>query len=575
VEATLYETRSGVPAIVSRALVEGAADSVFLLSDSLAGQLAAGRGSASDERMARLAATTTSLRALRPYFEGQRALREGNLTLAGEQFRHSVTIDSAFSLGWFRLAGTATWMLDPATARAGAERALRTSAALPEVDRALLSAFAAYVDGRFVDAEKRYRAITVSWPEESEGWRGLGEVLFHYNWIAGRRAAEARTAWERVLRADPSDWGALAHLSEVAAREGRPAEVDSLVSRQLRGDSSDLLRLPAQALRAFALHDVAEQDRVVAQLRKTTHLWSMLAAWNVAVDLGDLAGAERLTRVLADSARRPEVRALAHLTLAHLQLARGRRNAAFAEIDSVESFYPPWGPPYRGLLLSLPWVPAAKEELIRARERLARGSVDSPAPHIVTPSPWISTHESIAPYVGTYVRALLSLRLGEPQLAGRLADSLERRTGDSEATALAIDLGRTVRAGDLATRGQREAALALISEHGPDLPFVYPWTSPVYSRGLPRYQRASLLASLGRSEEAIRAFGGFADNSLFDLIFVAPAHLERARLLERTGQSAAARQELEAFIALWRDCDPELRPALRESEAALERLRDR
>jgi hypothetical protein len=375
-----------------------------------------------------------------------------------------------------------------------------------------------------------------------------------------------------VLRSDPNDWRALSHLSEVAAREQRWVEVDSLVRRQLRGDSTDLLRLPAVALRAFAVRDTAEQDRVIANLRKTTHLWSMLAAWNVAVDVGDLAGAERLTRVLTDTARRPEVRALAHVTLAHLHLARGRRAAALTELDSVEALFRPWGLQYRGLLLSLPFVRASREELTRAREQLARSNSDLQAPRIVTPSPWMMVQESAAPQARDYVRALLSRRLGDGEAARVLADSLQRRPGGAEARALGADLARAERAADAEVRGGSDAALVRGAEHGPDFPFVYPWTSPFYSRALARYEGAALMARAGRRDEAIRAFGAFSDNSLFDLVFAAPAHLERARLFDRAGQAATARREYQAFVALWRDCDDELRPLVREADEAVVRL---
>ena len=525
-----------------------------------------------DLRMARLAATTTSLRALKPYLDGQRAFRAGNVTAAEEAFQRTVAVDSAFALGWYWLAVAAQWMLDPATSQRAADNAVRAGHALPERERELLAAFSAYVDGRSDEAEKRYRALTATSPDDVEAWRGLGEVLFHYNWASGRLAAESRPAWERVLRADPGDWGALVHLSQVAARERHWSEVDTLVQRQLGDDSTDLVQLPVRALRAFAVHDTAEENRVIAGLQRTMHLWSLLAAWSVAVDVGDVAGAERLARVPTDSGRRPEVRALAHITLAHLALARGRKAAALAELDSAQAAFPPWGAQYRGFFLALPFVPASREELVSARDALVNVAGATAARQIVTPSPWISVHESVAPQVSHYVAARLSLRLGELDEALRYADDLDRDAGSPSAQALAVDLAREVRAADIAARGQPATALSSASERGPDLPFVYPWTSPFYSRALARFERATLLASLGRHDDALRAYSVFTDNSLDDLIFAAPAHLARARLLERSGDTARAKAEYGAFLALWRGCDPELRGSLGEAEAALTRL---
>jgi hypothetical protein len=184
----------------------------------------------------------------------------------------------------------------------------------------------------------------------------------------------------------------------------------------------------------------------------------------------------------------------------------------------------------------------------------------------------MTVQESAAAQARDYVRALLSQRLGDGAAARLLADSLQRRPGGAEARALGAELARAVRAADVEVRDGADAALALGLEHGPDLPFVYPWTSPFYSRALARYERAALMARAGRRDEAIRAYGAFSDNSLFDLVFAAPAHLERARLLDRAGQAAAARREYQAFVALWRECDEELRPAVREAGEAVVRL---
>jgi predicted RNA polymerase sigma factor len=59
---------------------------------------------------------------------------------------------------------------------------------------------------------------------------------------------------------------------------------------------------------------------------------------------------------------------------------------------------------------------------------------------------------------------------------------------------------------------------------------------------------------------------------LYDQIYLGPASLERGRLLDQLGRRQEAVTEYARFIDLWQDCDPELRPLLREARLALSRL---
>jgi len=49
--------------------------------------------------------------------------------------------------------------------------------------------------------------------------------------------------------------------------------------------------------------------------------------------------------------------------------------------------------------------------------------------------------------------------------------------------------------------------------------------------------------------------------------------LKQAEIYERRGDRAKAAQHYASFIALWKDCDPELRPVVAEAERRLGRLR--
>ena len=71
-----------------------------------------------------------------------------------------------------------------------------------------------------------------------------------------------------------------------------------------------------------------------------------LAVWGVAVFAQNIPGAERIARLLTEPARPRDVRAQGHVLLAHLELAQGRRSAAWNELAAAgqaEQFRAPAG----------------------------------------------------------------------------------------------------------------------------------------------------------------------------------------------------------------------------------------
>ncbi|HET6638761.1 MAG TPA: tetratricopeptide repeat protein, partial [Gemmatimonadota bacterium] len=75
-----------------------------------------------------------------------------------------------------------------------------------------------------------------------------------------------------------------------------------------------------------------------------------------------------------------------------------------------------------------------------------------------------------------------------------------------------------------------------------------------------------LSLELGRLDQAEHAFRALwrQDGT--------PAYLELARILERTGRPAEARDAYQFVVYAWRNADPELRPMVEEARRAVARL---
>jgi hypothetical protein len=99
--------------------------------------------------------------------------------------------------------------------------------------------------------------------------------------------------------------------------------------------------------------------------------------------------------------------------------------------------------------------------------------------------------------------------------------------------------------------------------------------SPFYSQGLERFHYAGVLAEEGRTREANVWYDSFSSNSIFDLIYLAPAHLEQGKIAEQLGQPTVALHHYQQAVALWLNCDPNLRALPNEARARIEALKRR
>ena len=176
--AGLYDaTRGGAPLRESTTRVpadNGAVGAAFnALADSLLGtDPGAMQGSGAEQ--------TRSLRALRAYALGERAMRSWDLVGATRAFRVAVAADSEFARAYLGLGQAILWAADstPEAARDRAVIARRAGALRPrlgDADRALLLAQQAMFERRWPDACATYRTMLAVDSTNVAAWYGLAE----------------------------------------------------------------------------------------------------------------------------------------------------------------------------------------------------------------------------------------------------------------------------------------------------------------------------------------------------------------------------------------------------------------
>ena len=559
---------------IAEALVDGGPDDLFQLVDRLAAQLLGAAGSPVPP-LGRLAAlTTTSLPALKAYLEGESEFREGLYASAFEAFRHATELDSSFALAHYRVAQAANWTVPPGwswdsivtRSRLATARADRLS---PRA-RLLVETYAAWVGGAYDDAERGYRAVVRTYPDDVEAWYGLGEVLFHTNPVRGRPSVESGEAFERVLALEPSHLAAMTHLLRVRLRERRIAKADSLIARL---DSLESLPRTAEfhALRAFSHGTEADRDRALAELRASGNDELVrTTAHRVAIHAGSLDGAERVLPLLLDAGLAADVRAHAYVWSAQLEVARGRWHAADRALAAAIHLDPA-ATEEGALLAALPFAPDAPARAAAVEAALLR--LDR-ADLRVTTYPWRAVYNGLHPTLRDYLLGLLELRRGDGEGVRRRAASLAARAaqgGGRDGRELARGLAESLLGHVAIANGRGSEALARfdaarlrVSEGLLE--------SQVGSQAYERWARAELLFRMGRLREALPWYATLAETSIDGLIYLAPAEARQAEIRERLGDPDAAIAHYRRFLDLWRDADAELGPWVAHARSRLEGL---
>ena len=570
IAATAY---GGRPArVLARAQAEGTTGGLFGLVDAVAGQLLGGLSGGPYEQLTRVATTTTqSLPALKSYLEGEQLFRSGAFHPAARAFQRAATEDTTFALAYYWFSVASWWADDSKAIDSAAAQAVRYSDRMIARDRRLFEAWASFLQGDAVEAERSYRRLVSLEPENVEAWLQLGEVLFHSGPRRGHRVGEARPAFERVLFFEPEHTSALLHLARIAASESRWVDLDSLAHRILQLNATGEWAVEVRALRSFAGHDLAEQRRVIEELRTSPEgrVWN--TARYVAIAAHNLAGAGRIVKLLTEPTRPAEVRAFGHHALAYLDVANGRLAAAQRQLDQARMLDPIPAMQHRALLALLPGTVPPAPVLSALRDSVAGLDVSGTAASLET-SHLANLHDGVGTEIKSYLIAGLSLELADAARAAAELRDLERTRSLPEAAALARDAAGSVRGRQSQRAGRSEEAARLLAEVlRLEARVGLIGGSPFYSQGLERFRYAQVLEQLGRHDEASRWYDSFSSNSIFDLAFLPAAELQRARMEERLGHRAEAARCYRRVVELWSGGDAVLQPLVTEARAGLSR----
>lgn len=559
--ASLY-TRNG--SLVAPAAADADEAGLPAAVDELARQLLVGHLVGPGQQLTRLAVrTTSSAVALRAYLAGNRLLRDGRFAEAADSQRAAVRADTGFALAYYGLSMALGWLSygGDREATLTAEEAVKRGRRLGPKVAATLRAHHASWNGRPAEAERLYREILSSYPEDVDARNGLAEVIFHEGAGDGRRPDASAGAFELVSEVPALRGGALLHLARMAAWEGETTRLDSiahLMESEVPEGDGDVRLQEIHALQAFVSGGDRERTAVLTLAGDQSDAQRWHLAWAVARFTGSWDAAESLLASLATPDRPASTRAPAWLGVAMLRAAAGRPAAAMAALDSAALDDPEWAALARAGLHSLPLFPATGEELERMRREVAGLTGNRPE------------------------RGVLPVRFPPESQQEARERVLHALDGRGELVDDGVDRVMMGRAGldwpgrPYPPRDGPAAAppspIKVESDWARQRPYAVPFLN---LDALDRFHRGYLLAAAGRTTEADRWYAGIPAPDGYEVPLMAPAILARARLAESGGRFTDAIALYRRFAIMWSGGEPGPRSIARDARRRAELLASR
>jgi tetratricopeptide (TPR) repeat protein len=498
--------------------------------------------------------TTASLEALRAYLDGQAHMRRNDFEAAADAFQRAMDADPDFTLAHYWLSRVAGWTwewYEPGLQ--AAQRAVELSENLPHRDRQLIAANLAHMEGRFDEAERLYRFLIDTDPNDVEAWYMLGEAVYHAANIRGSSALLARRYFERAVEMDPTLNEPLYHLMEIAGAERDTELLDRITGDLDRRSLGSWEEEVYPAVRAYLLGDPPHAD--ISQ-EDPDVIWGatwFLQRWGMFEEV------EALIRPFTRPDRSEDTRRGAHTLIASLLLFRGKLESAGMEISAADA-----DPHMQAWMATLPFLPG---EVFTREER------SSLLERVLAWDPETADHD-YAPNLEAerlYLLGLLHATNGDERQALDAAARLRAMEPDGRAPSGQTNLARGIEVEVRRQRGDPEGALDILQafefEGGASM------YERVYKAERERFLRAELLAAAGRFQEALGWYqtldGRYVPG---EMGLLAPAYLGRGRVLEALDRPEEAAAAYERFLEMWSHADEPLQPKVEEARRRLEYL---
>lgn len=535
----LYEREEGRTIARGSSTAAGPTGDLTRLVDQVARNILAQHQGPSMSRMSRLAAVTTpSLDGLKAYLRGERLLREARFADAITAFEAAVEADTLFALAHYRMSLAASWAFRAELSTRAAARAVQHANRLPERERRLLLAHAAYRRGEASESAAMLRELAEDYPEDLEVWYRLGEVLLHFGPPNGWSLTEAAHPFRRAAELEPLLAEVQYHLAQIEAAAGRTEPALGWIRSALeiapQGARAPQLRILNTALDP-ATGDWTERLR---ELDAADEFPVISATYNIAVYAGQPTRALEIAELLTRPSRPAETRAFGYLLRAELELALGRGDRAREQLTLMRALDPRSADVAEALLMEAPAASRAPDALralaTRLGEAVDRSVAESPPPS------WRPSEPD--PVLGRlYAAGRLHALIGDGAAVARAAEGLRSLRADTLlAASLASDL-------DLLREAERSGS-AVWSPAALEVSAEVAVLTFGFSRPAHRFQYARALEAEGRLREALAWYEGLETFSVHDLPWGIPALADRARIHEELGDTAAAaglRQRLE------------------------------
>jgi serine/threonine-protein kinase len=579
--------------------------------DDLAARLLDLSGAPSDAHKELWAATTSSLEAYRAYLQGSAALNNWDLASAERSLKRATDMDSTFGLAYYKYALTRGWLVgaEDSLSNVAMARAVAHSENLPQRQRTIIAAYAAFIGGRYGEARNLYEQLIARDTTDADAWYGLGEAWYHdMDATEGMATTMTRSlrAFNRTLALDPDYALAYEHIEQMltgASREGSSIAL-------MPGDSFAVAWGPARqpaldsATRAAALRRA--QGAVVTMARNwVTTQPSTYRAHSALVDAYIAAGDYRsalteLERFNALGGAHPELR----FVEARIRFASGDVDRAAAlltqALDSVtpEDFSTFESTPnvlgdvaaaanvfaYRGEIGSATRAIEFADRVRRAvypgldgsagggdewrRSALAQLYGGLGAPDAALRQIWHATAEDAR--MAPPDRRGAILKAGAPAAVGLFTGLVVDTSALTELSALSggQPLAPELQAWMAISRRDTAAARKIMQArdtstgNGSWVRDARPLAATVYAELGDEQAALDLLSSFQPAQLATRGF-----DSRWAVL--GRVRLLRAALEARLGHTEAARQEYQLVLAQWKNADPGIQEYVRMAQLGL------